>query len=1395
MSAEPTTAIVRCALVVAMTVCGTAAAGPSTAAIPGGAPGGGPLEYTDVVQDGDFEAGFPNPFWAVDGQAHTVDQISQLDPYSGSWSMSLGGNSELPPFEWWASAEQVVEVDGVGWLAFWLKLPIPTQPYEEAGIRVNVGGVEVYSQVVNYFEPPPGVYEPVFVDLAGLVGPGAHLLRFEAWGLYPQGLADRPGGVDATLRTQMTFFVDQVVFASVDTTCAPADLLVEGKGSCLSELYTPANAQGGQGLTPTFSWQCVDGPYSPCYGYRVMVSDQLTGTYQTACESIGTYQTSCESTLQLDPGTTYYWNVVTYECSLMGELPVCGTATWTFDTSPLPVADFTWAPVDPVLGEVVEFTDLSTGDPTSWLWDFGDGSGSTQQNPTHVFTDPGVYTVSLTVANAAGQDTHVEQLVFPEPPAAGFAWAPVSPQIGQLVEFTDLSTGDPTSWLWGFGDGGTSTQQNPAHTYSAAGTYDVSLTVTNTWGSDTLVLQLEVLPEPPVAEFTWTPADPGLGQPVQFTDLSTGDPTSWSWSFGDGGTSSQQNPSHAFTAPGSYDVSLTVSNASGQDTRVRQVVIPEGPVADFAFSPPIPGVGDVVQFVDQSSGGPTSWSWAFGDGATSTAQHPTHAYGEPGSYTVTLVVGNDSGTDQVSRTLEVPQPGPTADFSWSPQSPQVGQTVSFVDLSSGDPVAWSWAFGDGATSTERNPVHTFADEARYVVSLTVWSDTGSDDTTAAVLVVGATPPPGGGEVTVSPPGTAVGEQVATAVDRSGNRVMVWRQTADGLKSEHDGIFGRMFGPDDQPLGETFEVTTGEAGSLDEPSVAMDGEGNVFVGWGKSGQDGGVFGRLFGSDLTPLGGSIRLDDGGVRPSRPKVAASNAGELAVVWTDVTAKSLSGDGIYARTFGRDGEPKGPAVRVDPGTGGALSEAQVASDAVGRFLVVWTQTAADKAQGGGGVFGRPFGPDGQPTGGPEVLNGDPGGEVKDAAVGVSATGDAVVAWSQDRGAASGFDVFARRLDASGQALGGQIQVNTGADGAQERPSVAVNAAGDFAVAWESRTGKISGGEDGVFGRFFGAGGEALGPDFPVAAPAGGLEPRFPSTEVSGDDAVTVAYTKVGPAGPQGVYFRTFSVDAAPGVCDGGPTALCLNGDRFRVEVVWRDFGDQTGAGQAVPLTDDTGAFWFFDGANLELAVKVLDGRQVNGHFWVFYAAMSNVEFAVTVTDTLTGGSVTYTNPMGNFASVGDTEALPGGGKGMTRRSVPAPVGRFDLEAAALYTELARAGTVASVVATGDCTPDTESLCLGGSRFRVTVSWRAPDGSTGVGRAVPLTSDTGSFWFFDDANLELILKVLDGRWLNGHFWVFYGALSNVEYTVTVTDTETGEERFYSNPMGVFASVGDTEAF
>jgi PKD repeat protein len=152
-------------------------------------------------------------------------------------------------------------------------------------------------------------------------------------------------------------------------------------------------------------------------------------------------------------------------------------------------ADFTGAPTSGSAPLTVRLADTSSGSPTIWAWDFGDGGTSTAQNPTHTFSSPGTYTVSLAVTNATASDTETKVgyiTVAPSPPpVADFTATPTTGPAPLAVKFTDTSSGSPASWWWDFGDGGVSTAQNPSHTYSAAGTYTVSLSVSNTSGTDT----------------------------------------------------------------------------------------------------------------------------------------------------------------------------------------------------------------------------------------------------------------------------------------------------------------------------------------------------------------------------------------------------------------------------------------------------------------------------------------------------------------------------------------------------------------------------------------------------------------------------------------------------------------------------------------------------------------------------------------------------------------------------------------------------------------------------------------------------------------------------------------------------------------------------------------------
>lgn len=245
------------------------------------------------------------------------------------------------------------------------------------------------------------------------------------------------------------------------------------------------------------------------------------------------------------------------------------------------------------------------------------------------------------------------------------------------------------------------------------------------------------------------------------------------------------------------------------------------------------------------------------------------------------------------------------------------------------------------------------------------------------------------------------------------------------------------------------------------------------------------------------------------------------------------------------------------------------------------------------------------------------------------------------------------------------------------------------------------------------------------------------------------------------------------PGPCVPGPRTLCLLGGRFAVAVQWRNGGTH-GTGNALPLagSDQAGFFWFFDETNIELIVKVLDGSPVNGFYWTFRGGLSNLEHWITVTDTATGASSTAYNVPGSLCGSANVRALPAAGS---------------LQA----IELPAIGTPAAVSA--DCAPG--ALCLFGGRFQIDVTWRLPGGGTGAGTAVPLNDGTGLFWFFDAGNVELVTKILDGRPLNGKIWFFYGALSDVEYDIRVTDTATGAVRTYHNAPGNLCGLGDTSAF
>ncbi|MGC8866450.1 MAG: PKD domain-containing protein [Bacteroidales bacterium] len=247
--------------------------------------------------------------------------------------------------------------------------------------------------------------------------------------------------------------------------------------------------------------------------------------------------------------------------------------------------------------QAVQFIDQSStpgGIPTiSWMWDFGDpASGiyntSTQQNPMHIFTGTGVYNVKLIVSNLNGcYDTVVKSVEISHLPVAQFTAD--SACLGTPTHFTDqssTSTGTITNWLWDFGDGYTSTLQNPEHTYMNWGTYAVTLTVTNGSGCQNDA-SMSVLVKPlPVAAFSYS--GECAGAPTYFTDMSVtpqGNIVQWLWDFGDGASSSIANPVHVYSTGGTFTVNLTVINGMGCSSSTPQTVhIFNPPTANFSYN-------------------------------------------------------------------------------------------------------------------------------------------------------------------------------------------------------------------------------------------------------------------------------------------------------------------------------------------------------------------------------------------------------------------------------------------------------------------------------------------------------------------------------------------------------------------------------------------------------------------------------------------------------------------------------------------------------------------------------------------------------------------------------------------------------------------------------------------
>lgn len=300
---------------------------------------------------------------------------------------------------------------------------------------------------------------------------------------------------------------------------------------------------------------------------------------------------------------------------------------------------------------VAEFLSLAS---LQYTWDFGDGSAAVNAIDTfNVYSNTSMsYTVTLTDTiygwtSTCSTDTTA---VIGSDLVPDFNSVPAG---GGVVNFTDASTSSTTisSWFWDFGDGNTSTMQNPNNTYAASGTYTVCLTTTNVCGTDSTCHSVTVtICSNPTASFTSSSADPSF----TFTDASTTTGTvTYSWDFGDGNTSTSQNPTHTYGANGTYTVTLTITDDCGTNTSTSTVTVANAcvdPVAAFTQS----GSEPTFTFTNTSTtSGSTTYSWDMGDGTTYTTMDATHTYTANNTYTVTLTVTDSCGSNTTTQTVTV----------------------------------------------------------------------------------------------------------------------------------------------------------------------------------------------------------------------------------------------------------------------------------------------------------------------------------------------------------------------------------------------------------------------------------------------------------------------------------------------------------------------------------------------------------------------------------------------------------------------------------------------------------------------------------------------------------------------------------------------------------------------
>ena len=441
----------------------------------------------------------------------------------------------------------------------------------------------------------------------------------------------------------------------------------------------------------------------------------------------------------------------------------------------------------------------------TYAWSFGDGTSGTGVTPTHTYSTVGAYSISLTVTDSLGGSgtATTTATIIAQPIAA--AGGPYNGAPGSAISFSGQTSTGPAgiilSYAWNFGDGTTGTGVAPTHTFTAVGTYNVSLTVTDNVGGSSTATAPVTVANGPLAN----PGGPYLGTANHSVSFSAAKSTvlspqtlTYAWSFGDGGTGTGVTASHSYTKAGTYTVSLTATaSGGGSNTATTSSTIDSPPIANPA-GPYTGTVGSSLAFTGAASTAPAgqtlTYTWSFGDGSSGTGVTPSHTYAAAGVYTVSLTVTDSVNGSSTTGTKATIDAAPVAKVG-GPYKGTTGVAVSLSGAGStgpaGQTLTYAWAFGDGTSGTGVNPTHVYKASGTYTVSLTVSDSIGGSSTATVTATISSETVANAGGPYNGLPGTAISLSGSKSTGPSGQTLSYAWNFGDSSKRQRRKSYAHL----------------------------------------------------------------------------------------------------------------------------------------------------------------------------------------------------------------------------------------------------------------------------------------------------------------------------------------------------------------------------------------------------------------------------------------------------------------------------------------------------------------------------------------------------------------------------------------------------------------------------